>query len=102
MTRSGALAIAILVFGVLPAMAGNRVPGGGGLPPLPNPQLQMQRRMAALPAAPSPYPMTYTEQVARSLGVRDGRVDLLPAQARNPYSPSVSLGGGMLRLRWSQ
>jgi len=103
MTRSGTapVLLAALVLMTGPAAAGG-VPGSGGLPPIPNPQLQMQRQSMTAPVARGPYPMTYSEQVAQSLGVRNGRFDLIAPQARNPYAPSLSVGSGMLRLRWNR
>jgi hypothetical protein len=104
MTRLGTFTIAIAVLSLMavPAMAAGNVPGGGGLLPLPNPQLQMQRQMNTVPVERGPHPMTYSEQVAQSLGVRNGRVDLIAPQTSSPYAPSLSVGGGMLRLRWAQ
>jgi hypothetical protein len=54
------------------------------------------------PGTPAPYPMTYSEQVAISLGVRDGGLALnpMPDRKANPYAPSVSFNGSMLRLKW--
>jgi len=83
----------------LPALAGtafanDRAPGGGGI--VFKPLVQTQ---GAVPAAPSPYPMTYSEQVAQSLGVRDGGLDLVRPTGRS-YAPSVSFTGTMLRLQW--
>ena len=77
-------------------------PAAAGLPPLPNPQLQMQRQMNTARVERGPYPMTYSEQVAQSLGVRKGRFDLIAPQTSSPYTPSLSVGGGIIRLRWAQ
>jgi hypothetical protein len=79
------------------AQAGQRTPGGGGytLKPLVTPI-----PAASQPPVPSPYAMTYSEQVAKSLGVMDGGLALLPRQAANPYAPSVSFNGSMIRLKW--
>jgi hypothetical protein len=79
------------------AAAEQRTPGSGGISfkPLVRPQLDL-----TTPAPPSPYPMTYSEQVAQSLGVRDGGLDLVRSSHATPYSPNVSLTGGMLRLQW--
>ena len=45
--------------------------------------------------------MTYSEQVAKSLGVRDGGLELArPADRSDPYAPSVSFTGTALRLQW--
>lgn len=94
MVRAAILA-AILVSGTIPAAAGP-VPGSGGIIIKP---LIVQRPPEAT-AAPSPYPMTYTEQVARRLGLGSGGVDLTPRDQANPYAPSVSFNGSMLRLKW--
>jgi hypothetical protein len=52
----------------------------------------------------SPYPMTYTDEVARSLGVKDGHVDVFSTQPVSSYMPSFSAGvdqgGAMFRLKW--
>jgi hypothetical protein len=52
----------------------------------------------------SPYPMTYTDEVARSLGVKDGHMDFFSLQPGSSYLPSISAGvdrdGAMLRMRW--
>jgi hypothetical protein len=80
------------------ALAADRVPGSGGIifKPLVQPQATIQA-----PMAPSPYPMNYSEQVAQSLGVRDGGLDLVrPADHSGSYTPSVSFNGSMLRLQW--
>jgi hypothetical protein len=97
------IALAALTILATPAGAAGRVPGGGGLPARPNPELELQRRMAPEPVK-SPYAMTYSEQVAQSLGLRRDGVSLYEARedARNSYAPSISLGGTMLRLRWRQ
>ena len=86
-----------------PASAAGRVPGGGGLMPPATSQWDAQRRITAEPVK-SPYPVTYSEQVAQSLGLRDGGVSLYEGResARNPFAPSVVVGGTMLRLRWKQ
>lgn len=52
----------------------------------------------------SPYPMTYTDEVAQSLGVKDGHMDFFSLPSNSSYLPSVSAGadkgGVMLRMRW--
>jgi hypothetical protein len=91
-------AFALLALSV-PAAAEQRILGGGGytLKPLVGPQQAVRT-----PDAPGPYPMTYSEQVAISLGVRDGGLALnpMPDRKSNPYAPSVSFNGSMLRLKW--
>jgi len=55
---------------------------------------------------PPPYPMTYVEEAARTLGVKDGHMDVFSTAPRSSssYMPSISGGlggdGAMLRLRW--
>ena len=104
--RSGTLlllVIAVTAILATPAGAASRVPGGGGLLPPPATHWDMQKRQAAVEPK-APYPMTYSEQVAQSLGLRDGGVSLYEARdnARNSYAPSIVMGGTMLRLRWKQ
>lgn len=52
----------------------------------------------------SPYPMTYVDEAAQTLGVRDGHMDVFSTQPRSSYMPSFSAGvdkgGAMFRLRW--
>ena len=52
----------------------------------------------------SPYPMTYTDEVARSLGVKDGHLDVISTQPVSGYMPAFSAGvdrgGAMLRFKW--
>jgi len=55
--------------------------------------------------APAPYAMSYTDEVARSLGVQGGRMDVFDSgQSTNGYMPAVKGGfdggGAMLRLQW--
>src|SRR6185312_735506 len=59
------------------------------------------------PGAPKlPYAMTYVEEAARTLGVKDGRMDVFSTvpKSSSSYMPSISGGlggdGAMLRLRW--
>ncbi|HUO01407.1 MAG TPA: hypothetical protein VMU31_01410 [Rhizomicrobium sp.] len=52
----------------------------------------------------SPYAMTYTDEVAQSLGVKDGHMDVFSTSPVSTYMPSFSAGvdgsGAMLRLKW--
>jgi hypothetical protein len=54
----------------------------------------------------SPYPMNYSEEVAQSLGVRNGHMDVFSSRpaANDPLMPVVSGGlggdGAMLKLQW--
>jgi len=53
-----------------------------------------------------PYAMSYAEEAAQSLGVKDGHMDMFSTQPKSSsgYLPSISGGlgadGAMLRLRW--
>lgn len=69
--------------------------------------LSMQYPGAPRPIRPdnsSPYAMTYADEVAQSLGVRDGHMDLFSTAPVSSYAPSFSAGvdkdGAMLRMRW--
>jgi hypothetical protein len=79
------------------AAAEQRSPGGGGISfkPLVRPGLDM-----TTPAPPSRYPMNYSEQVAQSLGLRDGGVDLVRSDHPTTYAPNVSFNGSMVKLQW--
>jgi hypothetical protein len=98
MSRFGlpAAAAAILLAGTS-AWAGP-VPGSGGLLPA-KPLVMPQSLLPPPKPQPNRYPMTFSENVARSLGVEEGRLNLSTAP-RNPYMPRLSVDGGMLRLRW--
>ena len=52
----------------------------------------------------SPYDMTYTDEVAHSLGVKDGHMDVFSTSPVSAYMPSFSAGvdggGAMFRLKW--
>lgn len=56
--------------------------------------------------APPPYARNYVDDVARALGVKDGRMDVFSTQPKSSssYVPSFSGGlggdGAMLRLKW--
>ena len=52
-----------------------------------------------------PYAMNYVEEAARTLGVKDGHMDVFSTPSpSSSYMPSISGGlggdGAMLRLRW--
>jgi hypothetical protein len=89
--------LAVLALGAA-AQAEPRVPGSGGYSPKP---LVTPASTLWQPAVPSsPYAATYSEQMAKSLGVQDGGLGLLPRREGNPYAPSVSFNGNMVRLKW--
>jgi hypothetical protein len=97
MFRTGFSAGFVFLALTAAALGEQRAPGGGGytLKPLVTPQ-----QMAPPQASPAPYAMNYSEDVARSLKVQDGGLPLLPRQDTNPYAPSVTFYGSMIRLRW--
>jgi hypothetical protein len=103
-TRSWVLAFSLLALSGTALSAA--VPGSGGMTYTGSP--------LRFPGAPkpvyddpkSPYPMTYADEVAQNLGVREGHVDVFstaPVQ-NNPLVPVVSGGlggdGAMLKLQW--
>jgi hypothetical protein len=53
---------------------------------------------------PQPYAMTYTDEAASSLGVKDGRWEAFDTRSSDPLVPSlkggVDHGGAMVRLQW--
>jgi hypothetical protein len=79
------------------AAAEQRTPGSGGISfkPLVRPEPDL-----TTPAPPSPYAMTYAEQVAQRLGVGEGGLNLVRSDHATPYAPSVSFNGSMLKLQW--
>lgn len=52
----------------------------------------------------SPYPMTYIDEAAQTLGVKDGHMDFFSTGPGSGYMPSFSAGvdkgGAMFRMRW--
>lgn len=81
------------------AAAEQRTPGGGGISFKPLVQVQGQPDLAS-PAPRSPYAMTYSEEVAQSLGVRNGGLDLVRSEHTSLYAPNVSFNGSMVKLQW--
>ena len=98
--RSFTLGIGLVGLATATALAAS-VPDTGRIqmPPYPG---------APKPVAetPPPYPMSYIDEAAQTLGVKNGRLDLFsshPAE-NNVFMPvisgSVSSKGAMLRLQW--
>jgi len=76
-------------------MAGQAPGGGLILKPL------VVQRQPQASGPPTPYPMTYVDQVAKRLGLGEGGVSLTgPRDRANSHAPSVSFNGSMLRLKW--
>ena len=84
-------------FAATPVPTQNHVAGILRYPGAPKPPVADDPR-------PSPYAMTYIDEAAQSLGVRNGRMDVFSTQSSSSYIPSISGGlggdGAMLRLRW--
>ena len=88
---------AALTLGALPARA-------GAMPDL-NPAVPEHVREAKYAdSQPKPYPTTWGDEAAQSLGVRDGKWEAFHTVPSSPLAPSlnagVDSGGAMLRLQW--
>ncbi|HEY1876710.1 MAG TPA: hypothetical protein VGG66_04535 [Rhizomicrobium sp.] len=63
---------------------------------------QLDQRYADNP--PLPYAMNYGDEIARRLGVQDGRWEVFATHSGDPLVPSfnggVDNGGAMFRLQW--
>ena len=84
---------------------------GLGAAPPGGTHLDSPLRYPGAPKAPnsdpaSPYAMNYTDEAARTLGVRDGHMDLFSSHPapNDPLMPAVSGGlggdGAMFKLQW--
>ena len=66
------------------------------------PPTQLQHAKEGKSAPAEPYPMNYSDQMAQSLGVRDGKWEAFTSKP--PLTPSLnaSMGssGSMLKLQW--
>jgi hypothetical protein len=97
--RTVFFATAALLLGAMPAQAFRK-------PDL-NPAYPIQHvREARLAEKSQPYAMNYTDEMAQSLGVRDGRWEAFDTGSKHPLVPSlkggIDSGGAMLRLQWRQ
>lgn len=85
------------------------VPPAAQAAPVPGaPPLLPPRSSAARPDEPKPpYAMSYAEEAAQTLGMKDGHMDLFASRQMpgNPLVPTFSGGvdgqGAMLRLKWT-
>ena len=94
-----ALVLATQSFAVLPATAAHLPDFTPAFP------IEHQTDARLETASPSPYPMNYTDEVARAMGVQSGRMDLFDTgQSHDDLMPSlkggVDRGGAMIRLQW--
>lgn len=83
----------------------------GGLPVQARPDLDPSYpiphvRETQVAGRAQPYAMNYTDQMAQSLGIRDGRWEVFDPGSNHPLMPSlkggIDSGGPMLRLQWRQ
>ena len=65
-------------------------------------QHQLDQRVSDEQA--SPYAMNYTDEAARSLGVKDGKWEAFDTRSSDPLVPSlkggIDHGGAMISLQW--
>ena len=98
MRCSGFLAFAFLALaaGSVPAWA-FRMPDRNAAPPT-------QHQLETADTPPQPYAMTYGDEAARKLGIRDGKWEAFGTRSSNPLMPSlkggIDSGRAMIRLQW--
>lgn len=97
MRSIGTILSAALLLGSFPALAF----------PVSHPGYPIPHVLESKLKEPShPYARNYTDQMAHSLGVRDGRWEVFDTGSRHPLMPSlkggIDGGGPMLRLQWRQ
>jgi hypothetical protein len=104
--RRTILLLGLLVLTGTSAQAVPRVPNESHLSSMPQYQYPGAPRPVYDDPAPPPYARNYVDDVARALGVKDGRMDVFSTQPESSsgYMPSFSGGlggdGAMLRLKW--
>jgi hypothetical protein len=88
------------VFTAGPASAWTSRLPNPNTPPLTEHQIQL--RVAE--SEHQPYAMNYTDEAARSLGVKDGKWEAFATQSRDPLTPSfkggIDGGRAMIGLQW--
>ena len=100
MRRFGTLALAFAALA-----AGSQAGWAFRLPDSnPIPLTEHQKQLRAAETETQPYAMSYSEEAARSLGVRSGRWDAFSTQSRDPFMPSlrggIDQGRAMIGLQW--
>ena len=111
--RGRSIPIAVLGLSLLvlcaPAAYADSMPGDNSLtspmsyPGEPKPVPEEPDHPPVKPA----FAMTYSEEAAQQLGVRDGRMDLFSTQPSSHsdliprFSGGVGRGGAMIRLQWN-
>lgn len=90
---------AVLLLGCLPGHAFSRPDPNPGYPV---PHVQESK----LKEPTQPYVRNYTEDMAQSLGMRDGHWEVFDGGSAHSLMPSlkggIDSGGPMLRLQWRQ
>ena len=65
-----------------------------------------QRELRDADSQSQPYPMNYSDEAARTLGVHDGHWDAFDTHSDDPLMPSfkggVDSGAAMLKLQWQR
>ncbi|HJT43587.1 MAG TPA: hypothetical protein VJ750_08805 [Rhizomicrobium sp.] len=96
--RIFALASFAVLAGTVPAWA-FRMPDANA--PYPT---EHQRALRLAESQPQPFAMNYTDQAARTLGVKDGKWEAFETHSGDPLMPNLKGGidgsGAMLRLQW--
>jgi hypothetical protein len=100
MRRFGTLALAFAALA-----AGSQAAWAFRLPDAnPIPLTEHQKQLRAAESEPQPYPMSYSEEAAKSLGVQGGKWDAFSTHSRDPFMPNLRGGidGGraMIGLQW--
>jgi hypothetical protein len=96
----GTLALAVA------AVAAGSGPGWAFRLPDPNaaPLTEHQMQLRVAESQSQPYAMNYTDEAARTLGVKDGKWEAFSTQSRDPLAPSfkggIDGGRAMIGLQW--
>lgn len=88
------IALLVLILGTTPAWA-DRLSDTGVTS-------DHQQTLKMADNTPAPYAMTYSDQAAQSLGLKDGQWEAFDSSATNPLAlkGGIDKGGPMLRLQW--
>lgn len=90
---------------IAPALAGAGSAQAGTVPdPNMGPATDHQLSVRYAQNQAQPYAMTYTDEAASSLGVKNGRWEAFDTKSSDPLVPSlkggVDHGGAMFKLQW--
>ena len=68
------------------------------------PLTEHQRELRAADSQTTPYAMTRADEAARSMGVKDGKLEAFSTQPRDPMMPAfrggIDQGRAMIGLQW--